>query len=381
MLRDETAAADALQREVTRKQQTAGHYILRSSPIIATTSETTTVTLPCSSIKTPSVSSEVERLHNVWPIQAILPLPGPIFSIPFLRPSIPASLSFGLTPYFPHLSFNFTQFAFPLSLAVPSSSEEIPAITSAPVMADSHREDTSSSPIPCPLSLPTSSPSSLDLLVAKTMETARNTLPPSPVHMQPFLPPTIVLSAPSMSTDEVDIFQARLASLFDMPSTIPPANNNNKPLVLADSLLKFFDSSPSIGRTFLPTLDLDSYLELLTSFSRIPFEALQRPIIKNGFLQCCKVVEQSRMTISSHLSQAAATIDFYINICHAAKAAEEKLLRDQNFVFQIHAEVSELKEPHSSVSQFRTQLLEKKAQLEEELSAVNQALDQTATKP
>ena len=40
MLRDEAAAAAALQKEVTRKQQAAGHYILHSFPIIAITSET-----------------------------------------------------------------------------------------------------------------------------------------------------------------------------------------------------------------------------------------------------------------------------------------------------------------------------------------------------
>ncbi|CAL5400221.1 unnamed protein product [Camellia sinensis] len=108
--------------------------------------------------------------------------------------------------------------------------------------------------------------------------------------------------------------------------------------------------------------------------------ALQRPIIKNGFLQCCKVIEQSNMAISSHLSQAAATIDFYVNICQIAKAAEEKVLKDKEFVSHIHAEVSELKGKHSSASQFQTQLLEKKAQLEEELLAVNLALDRTATK-
>ncbi|KAF5932384.1 hypothetical protein HYC85_028555 [Camellia sinensis] len=86
------------------------------------------------------------------------------------------------------------------------------------------------------------------------------------------------------------------------------------------------------------------------------------------------------MAISSHLSQAAATIDFYVNICQIAKAAEEKVLKDKEFVSHIHAEVSELKGKHSSASQFQTQLLEKKAQLEEELLAVNLALDRTATK-
>lgn len=50
------------------------------------------------------------------------------------------------------------------------------------------------------------------------------------------------------------------------------------------------------------------------------------------------------MVVSSHLSQAAATIDFYINNCHIAKAAEEKLLKDQSFVSKIHAEVLELEE-------------------------------------
>ena len=80
------------------------------------------------------------------------------------------------------------------------------------------------------------------------------------------------------------------------------------------------------------------------------------------------------MDVSNHLSQTAATIDFYISICHAAKAADEKLVRDQSFVSQVHTEVSKLKEQHSTASNFRTQLLERKAQLEEELSAVNQAL-------
>ena len=56
------------------------------------------------------------------------------------------------------------------------------------------------------------------------------------------------------------------------------------------------------------------------------------------------------------------------------------MVKDQSFVSKIHTEVSELKEQHSSVSHFRTQLLEKKAQLEEELSTVNLILIRTATK-
>ena len=49
------------------------------------------------------------------------------------------------------------------------------------------------------------------------------------------------------------------------------------------------------------------------------------------------------MAVSSYLSQAAANIDFYINICHVAKVEEEKLVRDRSFVSKVHTEVSELK--------------------------------------
>ena len=40
LLRDKAAAADTIQRETARRQHIAEHYSLRSSPIIATTSET-----------------------------------------------------------------------------------------------------------------------------------------------------------------------------------------------------------------------------------------------------------------------------------------------------------------------------------------------------
>ena len=40
VLRNEATAADALQREAVKRQQTAKHYTLRSSPTITTTSET-----------------------------------------------------------------------------------------------------------------------------------------------------------------------------------------------------------------------------------------------------------------------------------------------------------------------------------------------------
>ncbi|XP_028107650.1 uncharacterized protein LOC114306577 [Camellia sinensis] len=302
ILRNKAAAANAIQRETTRRQQTVEHYTLRSSPTIATTSETTTTTLPSPSIRTTLVSSEVERLLeasskkekktdtkvplSVELIQAILPLPD---STLFFRQNIPISLSFGLTPYIPLLTFNSAKFILLTILATPSPPEEIPVITSSQVIADSLREDTGSSPILCPPSLSNFSPSCLDLLVSRTMETARDISSSSPIPMQPSLPSTRALSAPPMSMEEMDIFEARLASLFDMPSTTPTASNETKPL-------------------------------------------------------CCKVIEQSNIAISSHLSQAAATIDFYVNICHVAKAAEEKLLKDQEFVSHIHAEVSELKE-------------------------------------
>ena len=75
-----------------------------------------------------------------------------------------------------------------------------------------------------------------------------------------------------------------------------------EPLALADSLLEIFKNSPSSSnKPFAPSVDLDTCLQLLTSFSRIPFEALQRPIIRNGFLQCCNIAEQSGMSVSSLL--------------------------------------------------------------------------------
>lgn len=69
-------------------------------------------------------------------------------------------------------------------------------------------------------------------------------------------------------------------------------------------------------------------------------------MIKNGFLKCCKIFEQSNMAFVSYLS-----IDFYINICHMAKAAEEEILKDKEFVSQIHVEVFDLKGQHSCASQ------------------------------
>ena len=246
---------------------------------------------------------------------------------------------------------------------------------------DSSTEGAGSSPIHGSLPVPTSSPSSLDSLVAKTIEAAKDAPSISPIPMQSPVSSTTTFSMPFMSRDEVDIFEGRLASLFDIPSTSPTFSAEAEPLILADSLLEIFESLPSSSsKPSIPLIDLDVCLELLTSFSRIPFEALQRPIIRNGFLQCCNIAEQSGMNVSSHLSQAAATIDFYLNICHAAKTADERLARDQSFVSHVHTEVSTLKEQHSSASHFRVQLLEKKAQLEEELAAVNQALVRTDTK-
>lgn len=115
-----------------------------------------------------------------------------------------------------------------------------------------------------------------------------------------------------MLEEEMDIFEAWLASLFDIPSPAEATSSEAEPLVLADSLLEIMESSSTGREVSLPQVDLGTYLDLLKSFLRIPFEALQKPIIKNGFLHCCKVLEQSNMAFSSHLSQVAATVDFYI---------------------------------------------------------------------
>ncbi|XP_028098862.1 mucin-5AC-like [Camellia sinensis] len=208
--------------------------VTRAASKKATTTETV---LP---IRTTSVSVEVEQTQDVENIQIILPLPGPIFFIPFLRSSIPASLSFGLTPYLPYLSFDLSQFNSLSSLALSSPPKEVPAITFSSVVVDSPIEGAGSSPTRSLLPLPSSSPSSLDLLVARTIETTEDAPPISPVPMQSFVPSTKALSAPFMSTDEVDIFEARLASLFDLPSTSLMATDETEQLVLADSLLEIF---------------------------------------------------------------------------------------------------------------------------------------------
>ena len=328
-----------------------------------------------------SISVEFDQMQNVRVVRVVLPLQKPIFVISSLDSSIPASPFLGLRPYLPFLARNLPQSIFPSSLALSPSFVENPTATPFPMAVDSSTEDTGSPSIHGSSPMPTSSPSSLDLLVAKTIEAAKDAPSVSPIPMQPFVSSTTTLSMPFMSRDEVDIFEGRLASLFDIPSTSPTSTAEAEPLALVDSLLEIFKSSPSSSnKPFAPSVDLDTCLQLLTSFSRIPFEALQRPIIRNGFLQCCNIAEQSAMSVSSHLSQAAATIDFYLNICHAAKAADDKLAKDQSFVSQVHTEVSSLKEQHSSASHFRVQLLEKKAQLEEELAAVNQALVRTDKK-
>lgn len=320
-------------------------------------------------------------MQDVRAIQIILPLPRSTLPALSLRPSIPALLSFGLTPHLSHLTLDFPQCTSLSSLAPPPPSKEIPIATPSLMAVDSPIKGASSSPTRDLSPLPSSSPSSLDSLVARTMETAKDASPISHIPMQSSVSSTTTLYVPLMSNDEVDVFKARLASLFDIPSTSPAFDEEAEPLVLADSLLEIFESFfSSSSKPSVPLIDLDTCLELLNSFSRTPFEALQRLIIRNGFLQCCKIAEQSGMNVSSHLSQAVGTIDFYISICHAAKAADEKLVRDQSFVSQVHTEVSKLREQHSSASHFRIQLLERKAQLEEELSAVNQALVRTDIK-
>ncbi|XP_028092099.1 histone H3.v1-like [Camellia sinensis] len=134
------------------------------------------------------------------------------------------------------------------NLTFPSSPKETPITTPSMMVADSSIEGTSSSPSHALSPLPSSSPFSLDLLVTRTMETAEDAPPISPIPMQSFVPSTKALSAPFMSTDEVDIFDARLASLFDMPSTSPMASDETEPLVLADSLLEIFESSSSSSK-------------------------------------------------------------------------------------------------------------------------------------
>ncbi|XP_028102537.1 mucin-2-like [Camellia sinensis] len=139
---------------------------------------------------------------TVEPIQTVLPLPSSTLSIPFLRQGISISLCPGLTPYLPHLTLTSAQFTPSTILVAPSSLEKAPVVTSA-VIAGASKEDTSSLSISYPPPPSSSSPFSFDLLVARTINTARDTSTPSPTPMQPPLPN---LSVPSMSVEEMDIF-------------------------------------------------------------------------------------------------------------------------------------------------------------------------------
>ncbi|XP_028084014.1 histone H3.v1-like [Camellia sinensis] len=206
------AAAKAVKQEHSKAIIVFERAEKRRSPIIANTPETTTTIEPILPMRTPSISVEVDQLQNVRTIQIILPLPKPAFDVPSLRPSIPKFLSFGLTPYLPHMTFDPPQFGSLSNLALPPSSKEIPTAISS---------------------------------------------------LMSSVPSTTALSAPLMSTDEVDIFEARLASLFDIPSTSPIANDEAELLVLANSLLEILESSSSSSsKPSEPLMDLETCLEL-----------------------------------------------------------------------------------------------------------------------
>ncbi|XP_028074374.1 uncharacterized protein LOC114276761 [Camellia sinensis] len=91
-------------------------------------------------------------------------------------------------------------------LAAPSPPEEVPVITSSSVIVDTPGEDTSSPPILCPPSPSSFSPSSLNLLVARTIDIAKDTSTSSPIHMQPSLASTRDLFAHPMSMEKMGIF-------------------------------------------------------------------------------------------------------------------------------------------------------------------------------
>ena len=64
-----------------------------------------------------SVSLEVDQMQDVRTIQTILLLPGSTLPALFLRPSIPALLSLGLTPRLSYLTLDFPHFTSLPSLA------------------------------------------------------------------------------------------------------------------------------------------------------------------------------------------------------------------------------------------------------------------------
>ena len=95
------------------------------------------------------------------------------------------------------------------------------------------------------------------------METIKDAPPISPIPMHSSVSPMATSSEPLMSNDEIDVFEARLASLFDITSTSPTFDEEAEPLVLADSLLEIFDSFPSSSsQPSVPLIDLDTCLDL-----------------------------------------------------------------------------------------------------------------------
>ncbi|XP_028075615.1 uncharacterized protein LOC114277862 [Camellia sinensis] len=147
------------------------------SRITPASSRKATTTDSILSMGTPSVSVEVDHLQNVRTIQIILPFPKPAFDLP-------------------HLTFDPPQFGSLSNLALLPSPKEIPTATPSLMAVDSPIKGTGSSPIHGLLPLPTSSPSSLDLLVARTIETVEDAPPISPIPMQSSVPSITALSAP-----------------------------------------------------------------------------------------------------------------------------------------------------------------------------------------
>ncbi|XP_028084311.1 flocculation protein FLO11-like [Camellia sinensis] len=319
MLKEEAATADATQGEMVRRQQTAGHYSLRSSPISTSASGTTTTTALTFPIRPSSISVEVDQMQNVRVVRIILPLPKPIFDVPSLSPSIPASPFLGLKPYLPFLARDLPQSTFPSSHALLSSFTETPTAAPFLVAVDSSTEDTGSSSIHGSSPMPTSSSSSLDLLVAKTIETAKDAPSVSPIPMQPFVSSTTTLSMPFMSRDEVDIFEGRLASLFDTPSTSPTSTAEAEPLALADSLLEIFESSPSSSNKPFAPSTLEDQAEAAIKAQNVAEEKAE------SAKAIRKVLEAQKGEAGEKMSQVQKELQDALAIKEAeVKAADEK---------------------------------------------------------
>lgn len=78
----------------------------------------------------------------------------------------------------------------------------------------------------------------------------------SPIPMLPAFPSTSDPLAMPLFEEEMDIFKAQLASVFDIATPTIPTGNETEPLVLVDSLFEIIKSSSGVETISLLQVDM-----------------------------------------------------------------------------------------------------------------------------